>query len=297
MKTHQFTSPSTGLTLSARSLGDGPTILFLHGFPDNELTFDKQLKAVAKAGYRGMSLTMRGYEASSQPANNNYDLLSMAEDVASIISELGEDKVHLVGHDWGAAIAYRTASLAPQNIHSLTALALPHPGRFINEMILYPKQIKLSWYIFFFQLGFVAKAKIKRNNFQFIRSLWENWSPNWTAPNAHIEKVLETFQQPGVLSSALQYYQQVLTLKAFTPSTRKEALFKVAVPTLAISGGQDGCIDSQTFEKMMHTEDFPQGLRFERIDHAGHFPHLEHAELTNELIINWVNEHSSTKPS
>jgi pimeloyl-ACP methyl ester carboxylesterase len=272
-------------------VGIGPLVLFLHGFPDNFLTFDAQLTAIAKAGYRAVSVSLRGYEPASQPGDNDYSQNSIAADIVAIVDELGLEKVHLVGHDWGAAIAYTVGAIAPEKLHSLVTIALPHPGRFLNNMIFHPRQLRLSWYIMFFQLAGIADYFVQRNDYQFIRNRWRDWSPNWTVPEQKIAQIIDSLKQPGVMNAALKYYRTALSLGAFTPSARSAARFQVRVPTLAISGSDDGCIDSSVFEKMMYKEDFPNGLDFHRMNGVGHFPHLERPDEVNELILFWINKH------
>ena len=281
---------SGSLKFSARTLGNGPLVLFLHGFPDNSQTFDAQLRALAEAGYRAVSVNLRGYEPSSQPADGDYSQASIVEDIVSFISELGEDKAHLVGHDWGAAIGYTVGALAPEKLLSLVTIALPHPGRFINEMISHPRQLRLSWYIMFFQLPWISDFVVRRNNYQFVRKLWRDWSPSWAVPKDTVDQAIKQLKQPGVMNAALSYYRNALTLKAFTPSARAAARFKVCVPTLAISGAQDACIDSCAFEKMMQIEDFPKGLVFHRMDEVGHFPHQQQPDAVNQLILSWIKQ-------
>jgi len=128
-----------------------PLVLCLHGFPDNKHTYQAQLPAFSEAGYRAVSVSLKGYDTSSIKPDNDYSVSALANDVVWMLDELGAQQAHLVGHDWGAAIAYTAASIAPQRFSSITALALPHNGRFLNEAIKYPKQLRLSWYMLFFQ--------------------------------------------------------------------------------------------------------------------------------------------------
>ena len=114
------------LTFSSLAAGVGPPVLLVHGFPDHARSWRLQLPALAEAGYRAVAPTLRGYEPSSQPADGDYHIVRMAED-------LGGEPVHLVGHDWGAVIAYVAAALAPDRLRSLTTLAIPHPGRLQSE--------------------------------------------------------------------------------------------------------------------------------------------------------------------
>ena len=105
-----------------------PLVLCLHGFPDNADTYRFQMPALAAAGYRVVAPMLRGYEPSSQPADGDYSLSSLAQDVIAWLDDLGEDRVYLVGHDWGAAISYVAAALAPERFLSIATIAVPHGG-------------------------------------------------------------------------------------------------------------------------------------------------------------------------
>ena len=100
--------------------------------PDCYHSFRHQLPFLADHGYRSVSVSLRGYEPSSQPSNGDYSLESIANDIIAFIDQLGEDKAHLIGHDWGAAITY-TAGAQHRTLHSLATMAVPHSGRFVNE--------------------------------------------------------------------------------------------------------------------------------------------------------------------
>ena len=138
------------LTFSAQAMGDGPVVLCLHGFPDNAGSYRHQLSALAEAGYRVISLTLRGYEPSSIPADVDYAMDTISTDILAVIDNLDTGPVHLVGHDWGAAVAYVTVAAAPERFKSLTVMAVPHAGRFAREGLRIPKQLRLSWYMGFF---------------------------------------------------------------------------------------------------------------------------------------------------
>ena len=99
------------LSFSAHAAGAGPIVLLVHGFPDHAHSWRFQLPVLAEAGYRAVAPTLRGYEPSSQPADADYHIVRMAEDVVAWIDDLGGEPVHLVGHDWGAIIAYAAAMM------------------------------------------------------------------------------------------------------------------------------------------------------------------------------------------
>lgn len=277
------------LAFTAYAAGQGPLVLCLHGFPDNARSYRHQLPALADAGYRAVSVTLRGYEPSSQPTDRDYSLETIAQDTVAFLDELGAERAHLVGHDWGAAIAYTTGALAPERLKSLTTMAVPHAGRFVSEAIRYPKQLALSWYMAFFQLRGISEHVVERRNYRFIRKLWRDWSPGWDLPADALEDVFATFRKSGVTEAALSYYRAALAPSAFTPTARAAARFPVPVPTLALTGARDGCIDTNVFQRLMYPEDFPSGLEVKQIPHAGHFLHQEQPDAVNTLLLDWIN--------
>ena len=280
------------LRFSAREMGEGPVVLCLHGFPDNLDSFRYQLPAIAKIGYRGISMALRGYEPGSIPANGDYTVGAIATDVIAVLDQLGCDKAHLIGHDWGAAVAYTAAAAAPERFESLIAMAVPHPGRFAREGLRIPRQLKNSWYMGLFNIPWLSDWAVRRGDYAFIQKLWRDWSPGWT-PEAHVlEGVIRSLSQPGVLSASLGYYRAALSLQALTMRA-DDAHYPVPVATLALTGELDGCIDSGVFEALTESEDFPKGLKLERVVGAGHFLHQERPEVVNELIIQWLlNRHA-----
>jgi pimeloyl-ACP methyl ester carboxylesterase len=275
------------LTFSAQAMGDGPIVLCLHGFPDNAGSYRHQLSALAEAGYRAISLTLRGYEPGSIPADGDYTMETISTDILAVIDKLDTGPVHLVGHDWGAAVAYVAVAAAPERFKSLTVMAVPHAGRFARQGLRIPKQLRLSWYMGFFNIPWLSDWVVQRQDYAFIRKLWRDWSPGWQPEPGVLDDVIQTLSQPGVRSAALGYYRAALSIKALLVSA-EEAHYAVSVPTLALSGERDGCIASDVFEQLMVEQDFPQGLTFSRIPQAGHFLHQEQPEQVSQKIVEWL---------
>jgi pimeloyl-ACP methyl ester carboxylesterase len=286
-----FSLSHRDLEFTGKALGQGPVVLMLHGFPDSVASFDSQLPAFAEAGYRAVAVTMRGYEPSSQPADGDYHAIRMAEDVVAWIDQLGVGKVHLVGHDWGANIAYAAAALAPDRLASLTTIAVPHPVRFGEAFAINPEQQARSGYIMEFQTpGF--EQRIVADDCAYLEALWRNWSPGWSIPAALLAEMKATFAQSGVARAALAYYRQAFD--ATSPAAlQSHALFAnpISVPTLGICGKEDGCISSDIFVNAMRTEDFAADLRVEQVEGAGHFTHAEAPDAVNSLILDWIKLH------
>ncbi len=278
------------LSFSALAQGEGPVVLCLHGFPDHARSFRFQLPALARAGFRAIAPTMRGYEPSSQPTDGDYRLLRVAEDVAAWIGDLGVDRVHLVGHDWGAVVGYCVAALWPERLHSLTTLSVVHPTRLVPAVLLRRQsQLAKSWYMFFFQLRGIADAVVARRDGAFIERLWREWSPGWDLPEDELAAVKETFARPGVVRAALAYYRALFDLTSRDARKVLAGLARpIEVPTLALTGALDGCMDTRLHDLAMRDADFARGVRVVRVERAGHFLHQEKPEEVNRVLVDWL---------
>ncbi|QRN93437.1 alpha/beta hydrolase [Archangium violaceum] len=283
---------ANGLKFSAMEMGEGPEVVFcLHGFPDHVRSFREQMPALAEAGYRVIVPTLRGYEPSAQPRDGDYHLVRLAEDLLGWMDDLGVRKAHLVGHDWGAVIGYIATAMTPERFHSFSALAVAQVKNALAMFVRRPEQLRNSWYSFFFQLRGVSDVAVKWNDFELIEKLWRDWSPGWKWPEEEMAALKKTFRQPGVLQAALGYYRAIYALWSPTNwRTHKLMQSTVRVPTLALTGAKDGCMDTRLFDDM-RKEDFPAGLRIERLQDAGHFLHQEKPAEINRLLVEWLGQH------
>lgn len=283
-----------GLRFSALSAGAGPLVLCLHGFPDHRWSWRAQLPALAGAGYRAVAPQLRGYEPQSVPADGNYSLEALADDVLRWMDELGAERAHVVGHDWGAAIGYAVAALAPERLYSLTTLAVPHLRRMPAGLARTPVQLRNSWYMAFFQLRGIADRKVAADDFAFLERLWCDWSPGWQFQAESMAALKETFRRPGVVQGALGYYRAAFD--AFSPRGRRSLALlgaRVRVPTLALAGARDGCMDARLWDHVMRAEDFAGGLKVARVAGAGHFLHQEMPAEVNALLLDWLGAHAA----
>ncbi|MDQ3234727.1 MAG: alpha/beta fold hydrolase, partial [Pseudobdellovibrionaceae bacterium] len=248
-----------------------------------------------QAGYHAIAPMMRGYEPSSQPEKPDYSLIGLAHDVLAFIEQTGHPRVHLVGHDWGAVVSYLVASMAPEKLLSLTTIAIPSPGRLVRDAWrVQPNQILNSWYIIFFQLPGVAELALEYRDWAFMEWLWRRWSPDFRLPPDEMRALKFTFQQTGVKKAALGYYRALFSFRSWqdTLATVKHLNGKTQVPTLAFTGAHDRCMDTRLHDKLMHSNDFPAGLKVTRIEKAGHFLHQECPELVNSGLLEHLARHS-----
>ncbi|MGB4342423.1 MAG: alpha/beta hydrolase [Moraxellaceae bacterium] len=281
-----------GLIFTARATGSGPLVLLLHGFPDDFHSWDAQLEAIAAQGYRVVAPMMRGYESSSCSPRDLYHLIHLASDVFAWMKHLDAKQCHLVGHDWGALTSYVAAALQPKKFSSLTTLAIPHLRRGLQGVVGVPAQLVKSAYILLMQFQKASEMIVERDDYAFIETLWQRWSPDWHYSQAEIEQVKATFRAEGVTHAATQYYRCLLQpLSLSTQQSWRLLTSKVSVPTLAITGEKDGCMDSRLYDSLMREQDFEKGLEVRRIAEAGHFLHREVPVAVNELILDWLRQH------
>jgi len=238
---------------------------------------------------------MRGYELSSQPEDRDYRIATLARDVLAWLDELGEDRVHLVGHDWGAAVAYAAGALAPERFASLTTLAVPHIARFRKLTWRAPSQLLKLWYMSFFQLRGIAEWAIERKDWALVKRLMKNWSPGLELDDEDWQHLRGVFEVPGVKRAMLSYYRQNVSPALLLGLRVSEAMRLTSVPvrTLAIAGDDDGCMESRLYEHLFEERDFPAGFQIERLPDAGHFLHRERPAEINALLLPWLSESNS----
>jgi len=290
-----LTLEANGRRSSALTQGEGPVVLLVHGFPDHNASFRHQLPALAEAGYRAVAPMLRGYEPSSQLRRRIADQhpLQVALDLAAWARSLGKgEPIHLIGHDWGAIVAYAVAALEPTLFRSATAIAVPPLDALEEGIRKHPVQIRNSWYTLFFQLRGLSDAVVRARDFAFIEKLWRDWSPGWSWEPETMAALKNTFRKPDVLWYALAYYRA--TLNPFLPDSRRmtEVMKQPTdVPMLAITGATDGCMDTRIFD-CVDTQRFRKGYCLERIPGAGHFCHQEKPDRVNALLLDWLADHS-----
>ena len=280
------------LRFTAWTRGDGPCVLLLHGFPDLPQTWEELMPALDEAGYTAVAVTNRGYETSSISPLQDYQLTTLASDVFEWLEALGEESVHLIGHDWGAAIASAAAAKKPALFRSLCMVSVPHSGRFAEFATKSLKQLWMSRYIMLFQLQGTAERKVSRAHCEYLETLWRRWSPGWSIPEIGIAAVRERFQDLAIVTAALSYYRQGADTRSDTGrASRALAQSPITVPTLGIHGETDGCIDPRLFRRAMSARDFPAGVSVETMTACGHFPHLEQPDAFRSRVLDWLKRH------
>jgi pimeloyl-ACP methyl ester carboxylesterase len=153
--------------LSVQVRGEGPTLLLLHGWPDSGALWDEMVPDFVDRGYRVAAPDLRGCGLSTKPTDTaSYKMARLVTDVACIIDALGDEPVTLVGHDWGAALAWSAATYLPERVNHLVALSVGHPSSFYSAGI---EQQMRSWYMMLFSQDGLGEAFLRRNDYEAIR--------------------------------------------------------------------------------------------------------------------------------
>ena len=266
-----------------------PLALCLHGFPDHRRTFRHLLPALAAAGFHAVAPDLRGYAPTSQPADGDYRVGRLARDVVAWLEQLTGRPALLVGHDWGAAIGYAVAALAPERLAGLATLAVPPLRRIPDMLRAQPGALTHLWYMALFQLPALPERALLARDAALLRGLWRSWSPGWSCPEVELDRVVETFRRPGVARAALGYYRGMRRLAS--PGGRESWRLLTAplrVPTLLLTGARDRCMDSRLYDAALRAGDLPPGSACHRLEGAGHFLHLEGPAAVHELLIPWL---------
>jgi pimeloyl-ACP methyl ester carboxylesterase len=213
---------------------DGSVVVLLHGFPEFWQGWHKQIEPLAAAGFRVVVPDQRGYNLSSKPVGvASYALTELVSDVIAIADRLGQQRIFLAGHDWGAAVAWSAALLHPQRIAKLAVLNVPHPSVMRRFLKTQPRQMLRSWYILFFQIPWLPEALFSAFNFRIgARSLAQS-SRDGTFSADDLARYRAAWSQPGALTAMINWYRALLRSRArFSDST-------VRVPTRILWGERD----------------------------------------------------------
>ncbi len=270
-----------GVRLHYAEAGSGPLVVLLHGFPEFWYSWRHQIPALADAGYHVVAPDMRGYNLSSKPAGwREYDAGALAGDVAGLVRHFGVESAHIVGHDWGAAVAYYTAMEHPEVVNRLAILNVPHPARMLASFRT-SRQLRKSWYMFFFQLPVIPERLLAANDFAAAKRALRAESPD-AFSDADIERYVEAWSQPGALSAMINYYRAALRRSPRASLTRMRP---IDLPVLVIWGQRDSVLGSELAEP---ERKWVSDVRVERLPEATHWVQHDAPERVNELLIGFL---------
>jgi epoxide hydrolase 4 len=269
--------------------GEGPLVLLLHGFPQFWYQWRHQIPALVEAGFRVVAPDMRGYNLSDKlPGVRAYRVELLARDVERLILACGERTATVVGHDWGAIVAWIAAMRHPERVQRLAILNVPHLARFL-EGLLSPMQLLRSSYIFFFQIPRLPEKVIRAGDFALLRSVLGRDPVQSEAFAAEdIERYVEAMAQPGALTATLNYYRALLR----KPGETRALLQRVEAPVLVIWGERDRFL-SRRLAEPPHLW-VPNLVRVKRLPDASHWVAEDRPLEVNTLLLDFLRSPSST---
>ena len=170
--THR-TVETNGVRIHLAEAGQGPLVLMCHGFPESWYSWRHQLKALAEAGFRAVAPDMRGYGETDRPEEiEKYTLFHLVGDMVGVVSALGENKAVIVGHDWGAPVAWHAALFRPDIFRGVAGLSVPfRPRGSAKPTSVMPQTEETQFYQLYFQAPGVAEAELERNPRATIRRM------------------------------------------------------------------------------------------------------------------------------
>lgn len=264
-----------GLSFALNDVGEGSAVILLHGFPDSRHVWRYLIPALLDAGYRVIAPDLRGYGESSIPEGvEHYELDLLARDVLGILDALSVDKAAMVGHDFGAGLAWYTAAVYPEKFTRLAALSVGvagNPGWFTVE------QREASWYFDFFNKEGIAERELAANDFQLFRELIRN--------QGDPERFFADLARPGALTAALNWYRASLGSWGEVPQAPIYPMLQI--PVMGIWSDEDHHLKEAQMRGSKVNVAGP--WRYERIDGAGHWMMLEKIGETNRLLLDFLS--------
>ena len=269
--------------------GSGKLIMFLHGFPEFWYAWKNQLVEFGW-NYQAVAPDMRGYNLSSKPAEvKQYRIKYLIEDIRALAEYLGYKKFFLVGHDWGAGVAWPFAIRHPDYLEKLVIINGPHPLTFTRELRDNPEQQKASRYILVHRKP-EAEEILSRNNYgELASSLLQDGLKHGYFTEEDHNAYVAAWSQPGALTGGLNYYRAA-RLGSFTGEgddilSSDPSLFTVKVPTLVIWGEKDKWLLSGNLDGL---EKYVPNLTIKRIPDGSHWVIHEEPELVNSYIREFI---------
>lgn len=265
--------------------GSGPLVVLLHGFPEFWYSWRHQIPVLANAGYRAVAVDMRGYNLSDKPKGvDAYHVEIIAEDISKLIRGLGEERATVVGHDWGAAIAWIFASRHADQLDKLVIMNVAHPVVFLRALKTF-RQLRRSWYMFLFQLPWLPEFMFRFRNYRAIRQVFRTdpMRPDAFLPE-DIERYVEAMAQPGALTGGINYYRAAFRKK---PAEIQSRMNVIQAPVLILWGEHDRYIGNEWAQP---DAKWVPNARLERIADASHWVQCDRPDQVNALMIEFLKQ-------
>jgi pimeloyl-ACP methyl ester carboxylesterase len=253
-----------GVELAVLVTGSGPPVLLLHGFPDRADLWRHQIEDL-KSDFTVIAPDLRGFGDSDKPDEvDAYRMRRSVEDLLGILDALDIDSTHVVGHDWGAGVAWSLTYAAPERVERLAVLSVGHPA--VPRTL---AQREKSWYTSLFQFD-EAEELLRRDDWAMLRQ--------WAGTHPELDRVIEDLERPAALTAGLNWYRANHHPKL---ELRRREYPRLTLPILGVwSDGDAYLVEDQMTGTKDHVDDF----RYERLSGASHWMQLDAPDAVSALI-------------
>lgn len=264
---------TNGVGISYEVTGSGRPVILLHGFPDSGRVWRHQVPALAEAGFQVIVPDLRGYGRSDKPGGvQAYGMGPLMADVLGVLDQAGAERAHVVGHDWGAAVAWALAAFYPGRVDHLAALSVGHPSSFADAGL---AQREKSWYMLMFQFQGIAERWLSDNG-------WANFRAWAGHPDA--DQVIADLEAAGSLTPGLNWYRAIVPPESLlAPRTE---LPPVQAPAMGVWSSGDIAL---TEAQMTGSGERVSGpWRYEVLRGVGHWMQVEDPDAVNRLLVDFL---------
>jgi pimeloyl-ACP methyl ester carboxylesterase len=276
---------ANGFDFAVDEAGEGDRLaLCLHGFPESRFSWRYQLPLLAEMGYRAWAPDLRGYgETEPKPREISAYLIDrLMEDVAALIDASGAKTVTLIGHDWGAGLAWTFAANRVRPLERLVIMNVPHPAVMAGQMGRNWAQLKKSWYMFFFQLPGLPEWGATRNDGQAIRDTFGGMAidkSNFTKDV--LDRYAKDAQRPGAIRGMINWYRAALRIGG----KLRGPWPMIETPTLIVWGEEDAALG---IELLDGTDAYVRDLTIRRLPKVSHWVQQEAPAKVNTILREWL---------
>jgi pimeloyl-ACP methyl ester carboxylesterase len=277
---HGYATSEAGVKIHYASLGEGPLVVMIHGFPDFWYTWRHQMAALSTR-YHVVAIDQRGYNLSDKPKGvENYDMKLLVGDVTAVIRSLGRDRATIVGHDWGGMVAWQFAMNVPQMTENLVILNLPHPSGLLRELRINPDQVANSAYARAFQTLPTTDPTVF-----FGRPMTPENLSGWVRDPDARKRYVEAFKQSD-FEAMLNYCKRNYPAQSGLQMPPAPSFPKVQSPVLMFHGLNDTALNAEGLSGTWNW--VAKDLTIVTVPGAGHFVQQDAVELVTSTMQTWL---------